>query len=118
MFQSNKLDQTNPYTLHSLPTASISISSLSWHPTESVLAVTLPSGAFLLLRTNEASDGEKPPHQNKTGGDMMILAPISLSPSNIEFSDNEEMLEHSSYYDDNSKIRLDDEHMEVDPLRM
>jgi hypothetical protein len=53
------LDQTAPYPIHSLPSSTISLTSLSWHPTESVLAATLSSGALLLTRFGERSDGEK-----------------------------------------------------------
>lgn len=53
-------DQTNPHPIHSLPSNSITLTSLSWHPSESVLATTLSSGTLLITRIGERSDGEKP----------------------------------------------------------
>lgn len=52
-------DQTNPHPIHSLPSNSISFTSLSWHSSESVLATTLSSGTLLITRIGERSDGEK-----------------------------------------------------------
>src|ERR1700734_1527868 len=52
-------DQTAAHPIHSLPASTISLTSLSWHPNESVLAATLSSGALLLTRVGERSDGEK-----------------------------------------------------------
>jgi hypothetical protein len=85
-------DQTTPHALHSLPTSTISLTSLSWHPTESVLAATLPSGSLLLTRVGEHADGETvPSYQWSSVGGELILAP----ESEVEYSDNEEMVEHS-----------------------
>ena len=52
-------DQTNPHPIYSLPSNSITLTSLSWHPSESVLATTLSSGTLLITRIGERSDGEK-----------------------------------------------------------
>ena len=53
------VEQTYPHPIFSLPTSTVTPTSLSWHPNEGVLAATLSSGALLITRINERSDGEK-----------------------------------------------------------
>jgi hypothetical protein len=67
-------DQTNPHPIHSLPSNSISFTSLSWHSSESVLATTLSSGTLLITRIGERSDGEKLDRSSIHGGpgDLII----------------------------------------------
>jgi len=68
----NETDQTNAHAIHSLPSSTISLTSASWHPTESVLAVTLSSGSLLITRIGERSDGEKIDRPQGTPGDLVI----------------------------------------------
>ena len=67
-------DQTNPHPIHSLPSNSITLTSLSWHPSESVLATTLSSGTLLVTRIGERFDGEKLDRSPLHGvpGDLII----------------------------------------------
>ena len=66
------IDQTNIHPIHSLPSATISVTSLSWHPSEPVLAATLSSGIILLTRIGERFDGEKLDRQKDVPGDLIV----------------------------------------------
>jgi hypothetical protein len=70
--RSDEIDQTNAHTIHSLPGHTISLTSASWHPTESVLAVTLSSGSLLITRIGERSDGEKIDRPQGAPSDLVI----------------------------------------------
>jgi hypothetical protein len=67
-------DQTNPHPIHSLPGNSITLTSVSWHPSEAVLATTLSSGTLLITRIGEHSDGERldRSHLHSVPGDLVI----------------------------------------------
>ena len=93
---SDNADQTNPHPIHSLPASTITLTSASWHPTESVLAATLSSGVLLLTRIGERPDGEKidrPLHD--TPGDLTVANGFD----DYDDYDEEEHKEDTSRYD-------------------
>ena len=65
------IEQTNPHPIHSLPSSTITLTSISWHPTEAVLAATFSSGSILLTRIVERSDGERV-EQPSTSRELVI----------------------------------------------
>ena len=97
------IDQTNPHPIHSLPTSTISITSLSWHPTESVLACTLSSGTLLITRIGERSDGERIERVVEGPGDLVISNGYHEDDYD-EYEDEDVVEDHTGPYD----MTLDD----------
>src|SRR5271170_2059465 len=92
-----ELDQTSPHTIQSLPNSTISLTSASWHPTESVLAVTLSSGSLRITRIGERSDGEKVDRPQGTPGDLVITN--GFHDESDEYLEEEEEEEEERPYD-------------------
>jgi len=76
----------------------MSITSLSWHPTESVLAATLSSGTLLLSRIGERSDGERLDRPSRSQD--LILANGHESYDGYSEGQDDEMAEESAAFED------------------
>jgi hypothetical protein len=102
-------DQTNSHPIHSLQTNTIAITSISWHPTEPILATTLSSGALLLTRIGDRSDGEKDDRRAQgIPGDLVIS---NVYDEYEEYSDDdmEDTEKYDMSYEDSYASRRGDE---------
>ena len=101
------IEQTNPHPIQSLPTGTLSLTSISWHPTESVLAATLSSGSFLLTRIGERSDGEKVDRLRPLTADLIVTNGYHDHSEEDEYNDEQEPYEMS--YEDSYISRAGEE---------
>lgn len=73
------------------------MTSVSWHPTESVLAATLSSGTLLLTRIGERTDGEKDDRPRALPGDLVIANGYAEDDEYDEYDDDD--MEGTEKYD-------------------
>jgi hypothetical protein len=110
------IDQTTSHPIHLFPSATISVTSISWHPNEFVLAATLTSGALILTRVGERSDGEKTDRDYR--GISRDLVPNGFHRHEYDgYEDVEEGIEEPVSYEmsfDNSFASRREEEMALD----
>lgn len=84
-----------------MPSNTITTTSLSWHPIETVVACTLSSGALLITRIGERSDGEKfdRPTQRGSSGDLVISNGYHDEYDEEEEYEEEEEEDNTRQYD-------------------
>jgi hypothetical protein len=107
---SNLIDQTSPHPIQSFPSNTITVTSISWHPTESILALTLSSGALLLTRIIDRSDGEKIDHEPRgMPGDLVTNGFHHYDDYNEEENDVEDPSRYDMTFEDSFASRRGEE---------